>query len=395
MGTSRRFLLDSILALALSLSLSACGREPLAPTSTLQFTGHIVVALATTGGSFDIDGFAVSVDGGAAPLLDHNRLLTLQVPAGEHTLTLSGTAPNCSVDGPSRTVFVGDKSTVNLVFNATCRPDPALSPIRLVYGRSTNNVRANLVAVNGDGSGRVQLTTGYREWAPAVSPDGKRIAFVGSREGDLGIGPQIYLMNSDGTGLTLFAGNAGDPSWFPDGKSLVFSFGGMLYRAWPDGSKPMAGLTDIPWGVASPVVSPDGSRIAFVRYEGIEERPSLWLVNADGSGLTRLSEASSSTVDGIAWSHDGRHILWSQYDGWAVGGTPRGRINLLDPDGLDSGTLLEVSSAPVIGEVSDDGSHLLFAMNADVYLLRLADKSLTRLTADHMVWGTPAFARSR
>ena len=57
---------------------------------------------------------------------------------------------------------------------------------------------------------------------PVFSPDGKRIAFTSNTDGNF----EIYVMNSDGSGLLRITRNPGDdsgPSWSPDGKKLVFS----------------------------------------------------------------------------------------------------------------------------------------------------------------------------
>lgn len=59
-----------------------------------------------------------------------------------------------------------------------------------------------------------------------------------------------------------------------------------------DGSR-RTRLTDIPgndhW---PPTWSPDGTRIAFTS-EGIENDSEIYVMNSDGSGLTRLSDSSA------------------------------------------------------------------------------------------------------
>lgn len=57
---------------------------------------------------------------------------------------------------------------------------------------------------------------------PAVSPDGKRIAFASNSDSNW----EIYLMNSDGSDLTRITRNpASDiwPHWLPDGSGIVFA----------------------------------------------------------------------------------------------------------------------------------------------------------------------------
>jgi len=75
----------------------------------------------------------------------------------------------------------------------------------------------------GDVGSEVQLTFRPRfDGQPAFSPDGGKIAFTSSRDGNL----EIYLMNSDGTGQVRVTRDVGDdtnPSFSPDGSKIIFS----------------------------------------------------------------------------------------------------------------------------------------------------------------------------
>jgi Tol biopolymer transport system component len=51
-------------------------------------------------------------------------------------------------------------------------------------------------------------------------------------------------------------------------------------------------------------VSPDGHQVAFLAaYQGL---PAVWLMNADGTGLTRLTQFDAGSLDyscrDIAWT---------------------------------------------------------------------------------------------
>jgi Tol biopolymer transport system component len=74
---------------------------------------------------------------------------------------------------------------------------------------------ADVYVMNADGSGKTNLTKnrawdGNSEW----SPDGTRIAFTSSRDGD----PDIYTMDADGSDVTQVTNLSGDeqyPNWQP------------------------------------------------------------------------------------------------------------------------------------------------------------------------------------
>jgi Tol biopolymer transport system component len=75
---------------------------------------------------------------------------------------------------------------------------------------------------------------------PMYSPDGLKIAFISTHDGD----PEIFVMNADGTGLRKLTDNTAvdaAPSWSPDGGKIVFTSdrGGSfeLYRMNSDGSQ--------------------------------------------------------------------------------------------------------------------------------------------------------------
>lgn len=62
----------------------------------------------------------------------------------------------------------------------------------------------------------------FHDSSPAISADGKRIVFVGQGDGN----PEIYLMNSDGTGLLRLTRNVAEdvtPQFSRDGKRIIFS----------------------------------------------------------------------------------------------------------------------------------------------------------------------------
>src|SRR5207302_1622395 len=100
---------------------------------------------------------------------------------------------------------------------------------------------------------------------PEWSPDGARIAFSSTRDGN----NEIYVMNADGSGVTRLTNESNigannyHPSWSPDSSRLTFasdrddagSGDGQIYVMNPDGSG-QTRLTNSPGRDAAPYWKP-------------------------------------------------------------------------------------------------------------------------------------------
>jgi len=103
-----------------------------------------------------------------------------------------------------------------------------------------------------------------------------QIAFASNRSGT----PQIYLSNVDGsnvTPLTSMEDGACQPAWSPNGRLLVF-------------------------------ISPCPRRADF--FETVYTSSSLYLINADGTNITQLTNVPGADFD-PAWSPDGKRIAFA------------------------------------------------------------------------------------
>jgi TolB protein len=109
----------------------------------------------------------------------------------------------------------------------------------------------------------------------------------------------IYVLEPDGSNLrriTPLRLNAGSPDWSPDGKRIVFnsSYEGQaaveIYTVRPDGSG-LRRLRREPRDNYSfePVFSPDGRRVAFVRSVG-GGIPHIWTMRRDGTHLRQVTD---------------------------------------------------------------------------------------------------------
>lgn len=90
----------------------------------------ITVTTATSGPEPDLDGYSVSVDGGAGQPLESNGSLTLEdlVP-GTYSLALTGVADNCVVrNGTTLAISVEAGGTATAAFEVTCASEPLPEP---------------------------------------------------------------------------------------------------------------------------------------------------------------------------------------------------------------------------------------------------------------------------
>ncbi len=81
----------------------------------------------------------------------------------------------------------------------------------------------NIRVADSNGNLASQITSFRDASSPAYNPKtGAQIAFISGRTGL----PQLYIMNSDGTGVQLLTngGYASSPSWSPDGQFIAFSW---------------------------------------------------------------------------------------------------------------------------------------------------------------------------
>jgi Tol biopolymer transport system component len=137
---------------------------------------------------------------------------------------------------------------------------------------------------------RSQVLTGM----PAVSPDGKWIAFAGHKNGGRGYDQtmnSIWLIGDNGALHTVepTAGQGRTPAWSPDGRWLAFQSNrgnaSQLYAAFiinRDGTG-LRQVTAFELSANHPVWSPDGARLAFsARHAEDPEATGIAIISVGG-----------------------------------------------------------------------------------------------------------------
>lgn len=228
--------------------------------------------------------------------------------------------------------------------------------------------------------------------SPAVSPEGRRIAFTRRVSGSRG---EIYVLQlaaglepaSEPVRVMSMNAEVEDPAWTADGREIVFSAGTRhnpgLWRVAASGTEAprriydsgdralhpaVAGTrlvyshwtqdvniwkVDVPQAGAQaaatrfiastyldhmPTFSPDGKRVAFISNRaGVQD---VWLVNADGSNLTRLTSLVEGEALSLNWAPDGKRIVFQLNSG------ERAEVHELT---IDGGPPRRLSNVPGLG----------------------------------------------
>jgi TolB protein len=322
---------------------------------------------------------------------------------------------------------------------------------RIVFERlrfQNSPLWGELFVMNPDGSGVRRITrppNGTEDTNPDWSPDGKRIVFARApSEG----AHSLWTVSADGTrprrltppcprgrGIPSCAADDGWPVWSPDGRHIAFQRLAGALR--PKGStvntaraiyKDELVVTDTNGGHArtlvwlgpwrgepqSPAWSPDGKRLVFIgKYmtsrtngSGCECR-SLYVVNADGSGLHRILAPGLRPGGRPDWSPDGRTILFRTHPGTDPSGYGA-NLYTIRPDGSGVRQLTRFPSSVRVldGSYSPDGTSIVFATSdgavggqlPDVYVMNADGTNVRTLTRTRNFetgadWGPAAAGR--
>lgn len=237
---------------------------------------------------------------------------------------------------------------------------------------------AQIYAMDPDGSHSVCLTPNSdTDYCPALSPDGKTIAFSTHRDGVRA----LYTMHADGTDPKRLTDktDSGLCCWAPSGSHMAFSSNRdgnyCIYVMNSDGSQ----VTKVTKGPSDdcPNWSSDGSQIA---YEGrVDGKWRIFVVNLR-TGATKAITSGKWDDRWPQWSPDGKLLVYTSYE------HGKGDLSLMQPDGTHATQLTMDSSENRQACFTADGRQLLYHSNRagkfDIYVLDLETLKTKRLTTE-------------
>lgn len=217
---------------------------------------------------------------------------------------------------------------------------PAWSPdgSKIAYVKFVSGGGLDIFTMNVDGSNQTRLTTDPSDdQVPDWSPDGTKIIFTSKRAG----AGDIYVMNSDGTNQTRLTTNASNfaGKFSPDGTKIVFESNRdgdyEIYLMNTDGTNQIR-LTDNTVFDGIPDFSPDGTKIAF--HSGRDVGFNIFVMDADGGNQINISNTGNDWL--ASWSADGTKIVFA-----STRDSGNGEIYLMNADGSSQTRLTNNSTS--------------------------------------------------
>jgi Tol biopolymer transport system component len=226
------------------------------------------------------------------------------------------------------------------------------------------------------------LMHGYA--APKWSPDGTKIAFLVSKDGENG----LYVVNFDGSEQKLLTNKiifgSGMLDWSPDNEKLVYvtynDEGTLAIVSVNDKTK--ISLTDTPNSVFDISWDPSGSKIAFS-----SRRTGVFVINADGSNETKVFDLSNcmATLNcdakNIRWSPDGSKLAFVFDKSYSIDD----EIYLVDINTKETIQLTKNQNADSNPVFSPDGLQLAFVSSrqgstSEIFIMNIDGSNVRKIT---------------
>jgi Tol biopolymer transport system component/DNA-binding winged helix-turn-helix (wHTH) protein len=309
-------------------------------------------------------------DSPVAPTVTGRQIPTRLIAFALLAAILAGTAAWWRVDRSKDPVVFSDHKLTRLTADAGLTAYPAISPDGKLVAYASDRGGGNLdiwVQQIAGGDAAPLTRDAADDYEPAFSPDGTRIAFRSNRDGG-----GIYIVSTLGGEAKLIAPDGRRPKFSPDGQWLAYWVGfehifGNTYVIAVDGGQPRRIIVgDHLTPTRSPVWSPDGQRLL------ITSRSDWWIAPLDGGPAIKtgaasiLRSAALHLPDDVAvgheapppeeWREDG-DVLFSAVSGdsrnlWAIALNSETRFAVGRPARLTFGTQWELHASSSAGRLT-------------------------------------------
>jgi Tol biopolymer transport system component len=309
--------------------------RPAAAAPSLRFAWILIAAL-----------LAVALVAGGAIVASRLHLAAVDIPQGDSAVLVFGTdsAKNGELAGDIYTARADGGDLRHITSGPAFDSNPIFSPdgTRIAFHRWENGTDS-LVVMDAGGGNPVTLAASpansqdclLGHWTVAWSPDGQSLVFP-TRENCMG-SFDLNIVAADGsspaTKLLADGTNSVNGAWSPDGNRLAFigSVGtgtsGLYVADVPTGGALAGGFasrqiaSNLEWNLSTfsdppeeldePHWSPDGTQIAVTsvtKGHFLEQADGILIVNADGSGQRTLTTRAGNP----AWSPNGEQLVFQR-----------------------------------------------------------------------------------
>jgi hypothetical protein len=212
-----------------------------------------------------------------------------------------------------------------------------------------------------------------------------RIAFTAIEPPTWEWNRRVYVMDVDGQNQQRLAVGS-DPDFSPDGREIAYEcpngFDDVCVMDSRAGESTKRNLTNTMFNEGGPTFSPNGQRIAFVSNRGTNGSEEILVMNADGTGVTRLTDNLDNDL-APSWSPDGTKLVFAGADSDGYD------IYVMNADGSGRKQLTTASDWELAPQFSPDGTKIVYhrqkltdyGPQSDIWMMSANGSGQTQLTS--------------